>query len=200
MSWCERELASVNCYTSARRRIVRIAVRIGAIFIIAGSTAACFQPLYGDHSLNGQPSLQASLKSVDIQQIAQPNGSHLSRIAVQVRNDLVFDTTGGGETPPPRYRLKINLTQTNISVIVDIATNRPDVQNYGLNASYELVDIKTGKVVVKDQTFSRVSYDTPGEEQRFAADRALREAEDRASQVLADSIRNRLASYFIAGT
>jgi LPS-assembly lipoprotein len=200
MSWYEKLLAPINRRASAPRRTVRLAVRVGAICVVAGSTAACFQPLYGDHSLNGQPSLQTALKSVDVQQIAEPNGSHLSRIAVQVRNDLVFNTTGGGETPPPRYRLKINLTQTNISVIVDIATNRPDVQNYGLNASYELVDIKTGKVVVKDQTFSRVSYDTPGEEQRFAAERALREAEDRASQVLADSIRNRLASYFIAGT
>jgi LPS-assembly lipoprotein len=179
---------------------LRRSIRFGLVCAVAGLTAGCFQPLYGDHALNGQPSLQTALKGVDIQQITAPNGSPLSRIAVEVRNDLVFNTTGGGATPPPTHRLKITLSQSNVSVIVDITTNRPDVQNYGLNATYELIDIKTGKIVVKDQTFSRVSYDTPGEEQRFAAARALRDAEDRAAQVLADSIRNRLASYFIAGT
>jgi LPS-assembly lipoprotein len=175
-------------------------LRLAAVFAISGLTAACFQPLYGDHTLNGQPSLRTALKSVDVQQIVAPNGTPLSRIAVQTRNDLLFDTTGGEAQNPPTHRLKITLSSTQISVIVDISTNRPDVQNYGLNATYELIDVKTGKVVVKDQTFARVSYDVPGEEQRFAALRALRDAENRAAQEVADSIRNRLASYFIAGT
>ena len=37
-------------------------------------------------------------------------------------------------------------------------------------------------------------------EQRFAKSRGQRDAEDRATQVVAESIRNRLASYFVAGT
>ena len=56
------------------------------------------------------------------------------------------------------------------------------------------------KVVVRDQTFSRVSYDLPGEQQRFAGARALRDAENRAAQIIADNVRSRLASYFVAGT
>jgi LPS-assembly lipoprotein len=54
--------------------------------------------------------------------------------------------------------------------------------------------------VVTSQTFSRVSYNIPGQQQRFAGDRGLRDAENRAAQVIADNIRNRLASYFVAGT
>jgi LPS-assembly lipoprotein len=45
-----------------------------------------------------------------------------------------------------------------------------------------------------------VSFDIPGQEQRFAAVRGLRDAENRASQVLAEQIKQRLASYFLAGT
>ena len=181
--------------------ILRHALRLGAVIIIAGTTAACFQPLYSDRSLTtGEPSLRTALRSVDIQQIAAPNGSPLSRIANAVRNDLVFETTGGDAPPPPTHRLKITLGSSTLSVIVDIGTNRPDVTNYALNATYQLIEIKTGKVVVNDQTFSRVSYDLPGEQQRFAAQRALRDAENRAAQQIADNIRSRLASYFVAGT
>ena len=56
------------------------------------------------------------------------------------------------------------------------------------------------KNVVTDTTFAHVDYDNPGSEQRFAGQRALRNAEDNAIQVVADGIRNRLASYFVAGT
>jgi len=58
----------------------------------------------------------------------------------------------------------------------------------------------TGKKVVTGQTFSRVSYDIPGQQQRFAGDRGLRDAENRAAKVIAENIRSRLASYFAAGT
>ena len=74
------------------------------------------------------------------------------------------------------------------------------MENFGINATYELVEMKTGKVVVKDTTFSRVSYDIPGQQQRFARERGLRDAENRAAQVIAENIKSRLASYFVAGT
>ena len=66
--------------------------------------------------------------------------------------------------------------------------------------TYSLTEIGTGKVVVTGTTFARVSYDIPGQEQRFARVRGLRDAELRAAKVISDNIRSRLASYFIAGT
>ena len=86
------------------------------------------------------------------------------------------------------------------SIIVDVNTSRPDVENYGLNVTYTLTEIVTGKIVVTGTTFARVSYDIPGQEQRYARVRGLRDAELRAARVVADNIRSRLASYFIAGT
>ena len=50
------------------------------------------------------------------------------------------------------------------------------------------------------RAFARQSYDIPGQAQRFARSRGLRDAEDRAAKVIADNINQRLASFFIAGT
>jgi LPS-assembly lipoprotein len=117
-----------------------------------------------------------------------------------LRNGLIFGLTGGGPTAAANYKLDVRLTSSQTQVIVDIATARPDIQDYGIDATYTLKDITTGKTVVTGQTFSRVSYDIPGQQQRFAGDRGLRDAENRAAKVIADNIRSRLASYFVAGT
>ena len=47
---------------------------------------------------------------------------------------------------------------------------------------------------------TRVTYNVPGQQQRFAKDRGLRDAETRAAKEIAEQIRSRLASYFVAGT
>jgi LPS-assembly lipoprotein len=87
-----------------------------------------------------------------------------------------------------------------MSVIVDITSGRPDVEDYALNVNYTLTDIKTGKPVITGNTFARVSYDIPGQAQRFARARGLRDAENRAAKLIADNIKARLASFFVAGT
>ena len=63
-----------------------------------------------------------------------------------------------------------------------------------MNATYRMVEIATGKIVLQDSTFARVSYDIPGTQQRFAKQRALLDAGDRAAKVAAEAIRNQLAS------
>jgi LPS-assembly lipoprotein len=92
------------------------------------------------------------------------------------------------------------MSSTRLSVIVDLTSARPELENYGINAAYDLVELKTGRTVFSDVTFSRVSYDIPGQQQRFAQARGLRDAENRAAEVIAQAIRTRLASYFVAGT
>jgi len=174
--------------------------RVAAALAIAAFAGGCFQPLYGERSLTGGPVLRDQLSAVDVLQIEARKGTDEARIAVEIRNALLYDFTGGGYAAPPTHRLKIVMNSTRISIIVDVHTSRPDVENYGLNATYSLTEIGTGKVVVTGETFARVSYDIPGQEQRFARVRGLRDAETRAAKVIADNIRSRLASYFIAGT
>ena len=177
----------------------RLARSIAAL-AIAGLLAGCFQPLYGEHSLTGQPVLREQLSAVDVLQIEAPKGTDEARLAVEIRNAILFDFTGGGYAAPPTHRLKVSMSSTRSSVIVDVHTSRPDIENYGINATYSLTEIATGKIVVTGQTFSRVSYDIPGQQQRFARLRGLRDAESRAAKVIADNIMARLTSYFVAGT
>jgi LPS-assembly lipoprotein len=172
---------------------------LAALAAMAALQAACFQPLYGEVTPAGGTSVKAAMAQVDIAQIPAPNGTPESRIAVELRNALLFDLNGNNPAAPT-HRLNITIAAMRTSVIVDITTSRPDVENFGLTASYQLTDLRSGKIVLTDQTLSRVSYDIPGQQQRFARTRALRDAETRAAKVIADSIRTRLASYFIAGT
>ena len=175
--------------------------RLLAALALAGLTAGCFQPLYGDKTgVAGSSGIDQRLKSVDVAPIDSPNGTRLARVGVNMRNELIYDLTGGGGAASSNYRLDVKLTSTSLQVIVDVNTARPDIQNYGINASYVLSEVGTGKAVAKGTTFSRVSYNIPGQQQRFAGDRGLRDAENRAAQVIADNIRNRLASFFVAGT
>ena len=107
----------------------RLALRLAGVGAAGAMVAGCFQPLYGDASFTASstsPSVAATMATVDVNQIAAANGTPLSRIAVEVRNKLLFNLTGGGAAAPPAYRLNINLTANNLSVIVDINSGRPE--------------------------------------------------------------------------
>lgn len=175
----------------------RTAIRLALAFSLALLTAGCFQPLYGDPKVVPTAGLDDKLKTVEVAPINVPLGTRLSRVGVEVRSSLLTDTGSSGSK---RYRLAIQLTASQQQVIVDINTARPDIQNYGIDAVYTLTDTQTNKPVFRASTFARVSYNIPGQQQRFAGERGLRDAEDRAAQVIVDNIRSRLASYFVAGT
>lgn len=180
--------------------MMRVARIFGAL-ALASLTAGCFQPLYAERPTPaGGVGLATQLRTVDVAPIDAPGGSRLSRVSVGVRNELIYDLTGGSGGFSPTHRLDVKLAATQLQVIVDIATARPDVNNYGIDSTYTLTELATGRVVVKGQTFARVSYNIPGQEQRFAGERGLRDAENRAAKEIAENIRSRLASYFVAGT
>ena len=180
-------------------RVARLMVALA----LAGLTAGCFQPLYGDSAVVGggaSGNVLDKMRSVEVATVAATVGTRLPRVGGEVRNELIYQLTGGGAGGTTSYVLKITISSTNLQVISDVTTARSDVQNYGIDASYILTEVGTGKSVVTGSTFSRVSYDTPGQQQRFAGIRGLRDAENRAAKVIAENIRNRLASYFTAGT
>jgi len=180
----------------AALRLTRLAVVFGAASLVAG----CFQPLYGSHRSVGGDSVKDKLAEVQIGPIPTRQGTPQARLAVGLHNALQFDLNGGAGTNAPTHRLDVTVSQSGFTVIIDPSSGRPTAQVAGVAATYQLVEIATGKVVLKDSTFANVDYDSPGQEQRFAIQRAQRDAEDRAIQTAADTIRNRLASYFVAGT
>jgi LPS-assembly lipoprotein len=178
---------------------IRIAVRFLAVAALAALTAGCFQPMYAAHT-DGTPGLREKLQGVDVPPLNYPNGSREARLGVEIRNALAFKMYGSATGMPPTHKLVIRLTASRSSLIIDPATALPSIENYGIDAQYNLVDIATDKSVMTGSTFSRVSYDIPGSYQRFARSRAFRDAEDRACQEIAENIQTRLASFFYAGT
>jgi LPS-assembly lipoprotein len=176
-------------------------VRWAAVVVAAALTAACFQPLYGERSPGGlAPNVREALATVEVDQIAAPNGTPEARIAVELRNDVIFQLTGGAGAGTPAYRLAMKMSLSKAAIIVDIATGRTEAEIVGIDVTYTLTEIGTKKVVVNSTTFARVSSDIPGQQQRFARNRGQRDAENRATQVIAEQIRTRLASHFVAGT
>jgi LPS-assembly lipoprotein len=171
---------------------------------LAGLAAGCFQPLYGERSAfsgtSGGSGVVDKMRSIDVSPVVASAGTRLPRVGGEVRNELIYQLTGGGDANTNAYTLKITVSSTNLQVISDVNTARADVQNYGIDAYYKLIEVGTGKQLAAGSTFSRVSYDTPGQQQRFAGVRGLRDAENRAAKVIAENIRSRLASYFTAGT
>ena len=175
-------------------------VRAVLVLAMGALTSACFQPLYGSRTVGTEDSVRDKLTAIDIPEIKAANGTPEARIAVAVRNALLFDLNGGQTPSAPTHRLVITLYSTRTTVITDVSSGRPDAQVESINAMLTLTEIATQKTVLTTSTFARASFDIPGSAQRFAQSRAARNAEDRAVDVMAQNIRNRLASYFVAGT
>jgi LPS-assembly lipoprotein len=175
-----------------------LVVRLTFVMATAALAAGCFQPLYGERSLSGNPALRESLSAVDVLPVEAPAGSTDTRMAVQIRNDLIFNFTGGGAIQSPTHRLKIRITGGRSIIIIDRNTVLPTVEAYALTATYSLMEIGTGKTVVTGNATTNLSYDNAGT-QRFARISAMHDAERRAAQVLSEMITTRMSSYFVSG-
>jgi len=181
--------------------MVRAGIRLGFVLAVAGLAAGCgFHPVYGRDPSVGDESVRDRFAEVLVVPIPQRQGSPQARLAVTIQNALKFDLNNGATPVTPTHRLEVAVSPTNITVSIDPVTGRPQEGIGGVTATYKLVEIATGKIVLTDSTSSNVGYDIPGTQQRFAGQRAQLNAEDRAANVAADAIRNRLASYFAAGT
>jgi LPS-assembly lipoprotein len=178
----------------------RIAARFLAVAVLAALTAGCFQPMYAEHA-DGTPALRDKLKGVELPPFTdKPNASPEARIGVEIRNALAFKLYGNATGSPPTHRLEMKFQTSRSSLIVNPNTGLPTSENVGIDVQYNLIDNATNKSVMTGTTFARTSYDIPGSYQRFARQRAFRDAEDRAAQQIAENIGTRLASFFTAGT
>ena len=177
---------------------IRVASRFLIVAALAALTAGCFQPMYAEHA-DGTPGLRDKLMGVELPPIDKPNSSREARIGVAIRNALAFKLYGNASGGPPTHRLVIRFTTSRYDLLTDPNTGLPTSENYGIDAQYNLIDNATNKSVMTGTTFSHLSFDIPGSYQRFSRERALRDAEDRASQEIAENIKTRLASYFFSG-
>lgn len=177
----------------------RIVARLLGVIALAALTAGCFQPMYAEHT-DGTPGLRDKLMAIDLPPIDKPNTSPEARIGIDIRNALAFKLYGNATGSAPTHKLVLRFQTSRSSLIIDPNTGLPSSENVGIDAQYNLVELATNKSIMTGTTFSRTSYDIPGSYQRFARSRAFRDAEDRASEQIAENIKNRLAAFFTAGT
>src|SRR5215210_6975042 len=175
-------------------------IRIGAVIALGVLNAACFQPLYASRSVSGGTPLGTQMAQVEVERVDASNGTPEARVAVELQEALNFEMNGGGGLISPTHKLKVRMTVGRSSIISDITTGRVLSEITGIDSTFTLTELATGKAVMNGRTFARVSSDYPGQQQRFARVRARLDAENRAAKVIAENVRTRVASFFVAGT
>jgi LPS-assembly lipoprotein len=157
--------------------------------VLAGSIALALagcgiQPMYGGTTAGGAK-LAEVMSAVDVTPIP-------GRVGQRVRNELIFEDTGGGNAPLSRYRLDIVVAESVTNQLVQITGNSTG-QVYQLTASFKLVNLKDNKVMYQGAAISRAPYSRFQE--IFANVRARYDAENRAARTVAESIKTQVATF-----
>jgi LPS-assembly lipoprotein len=147
------------------------------------SLAGCgIQPLYGTTS--GGSRLAAAMAGVDVTPIP-------GRVGQRVRNELIFENTGGSGQTGTTYKLDIVIKESLTNELVKISGDAKS-QVYELDATFKLIS-NDGRVVLEGKATSRAPYERF--ETIFSNVRARYDAEDRAARTVAESIKVRIAAY-----
>ncbi|MEZ5773457.1 MAG: LPS assembly lipoprotein LptE [Hyphomicrobiaceae bacterium] len=161
---------------------------LGATLSAPILSACGFQPLYGTTAAG--TSVGDAMAAIDIAPIP-------GRVGQQVRNELIFKTTGGGLAAPPRFNLDIAIRESARNMLVQLDGNSNGVM-YSLDADFKLVRVADKETLLNAKASSQAAFQKV--ESIFANIRARRDAEDRAARVLADSIRTRVAAFLSTTT
>jgi LPS-assembly lipoprotein len=147
------------------------------------SLAGCgIQPLYGTTA--GGSRLAAAMAGVDVTPIP-------GRVGQRVRNELIFENTGGSGQTGTTYKLDIVIKETLTNELVQISGDAKS-QVYELDATFKLIS-NDGRVVLEGKATSRAPYERF--ETIFSNVRARYDAENRAARTVAESIKVRIAAY-----
>lgn len=159
-------------------------------FLLLGGCTSV-QPLYstGGNNSSQQSGVTAQqMKSIDI------SVAGTSLFQQSLYNDLIFDLRGGAAQANPDYTLLVTATAPQAAIAIDSGLNRPSASIINATARFQLTPKGSEKPVFIGAAYTTVTYDRSS--QRFANERAQRDAEKRAAGALSDDIAQRLAVYF----
>ena len=165
--------------------------------VAAGLTlglSACFRPLYGP-TASGQ-SLQTVLASIDVPEVEWP--SRLANTGHYLRSELIYALNGSGSDTPKRYQLKMTLTETQSSPVIDSSEGTASSSIVAGTLTYTLTSLDGKTVVTQGTATSTASFDRFP--QRFANIRAAKDAEVRLAKTLAEQVKTRLAATLSASS
>lgn len=160
---------------------------LGVSIAILASVTACgndgFRPLYGPTASG--IGTQQKLAALEVAPIP-------SRVGQRIRNELIFQDTGGGEPAPPLYRLEITIRESVTSTLV---TPRGESlsQIYSLEAQFKLINIKDKKVLLQGGSHARAAFERYPS--IYSNVRAREDAENRAANTMANELKTRVAAF-----
>ncbi|WP_375460902.1 LPS assembly lipoprotein LptE [uncultured Enterovirga sp.] len=167
-------------------RYIRPALAAG----IALAAAGCLRPLYGP-TASGVP-LQEALASISVENVTTPLGQE--RLGHYLRSELIFDLDGSGQVSRKKYRLTLDASESVQVTTTDTVTGRADAALLNVTVKYVLLSNDGSRPIGSGTARTTATYFR--DPQRFANVRAARDAEIRASKLIADDIKQRLAALF----
>jgi len=176
------------------KSLARLAVVASLSTGMSLGLTACFKPLYGP-TASGE-SLQTVLAAIDVPEIDWPDNQAV--MGHYLRSELIYALNGSGSTTPKRYALKLALTKSLTTPVVDTETGRASSAIVGGTLTYTLTSLDGSKIITQGSATSSASFDRST--QRFATLRAGRDAEIRLAKVLAEQVKTRLAATLSAGS
>jgi LPS-assembly lipoprotein len=114
------------------------------------------------------------------------------RVGQQLRNEFIYQSTGGGARAQPVYRLEVAVRESVTSTLIE-TTGDARAQVYNLDASFKLIRIADSTVVMEGKSYSRAAFDRFSS--IYANVRAREEAENRAAKTIGEELRTRIAAY-----
>ncbi|EFL89693.1 LPS assembly lipoprotein LptE [Ahrensia sp. R2A130] len=148
-----------------------------AVLLVAGCTV---EPLRGARTTVGSGIVSDNLLATSVAEVN-------TRVAQQVRNELLFALHGGNNNVPPRYQVKLGVTATASALSIQSSSLAPTSARVVVSASYTATEIATNRVVAQGNRRTFAAYDRTT--QSFANERAERDAENRAAKEVAEQIR-----------
>ena len=162
---------------------------IGIALLMAPALAGCdsaagFRPMYGSVGLGGG---DAAARMAQVEFAIIPG-----RVGQRVRNELIFQSTGGGNPLPAAYRFDVTIREQIVSTLVR-TDGEAQSQIYNLDARFQLVRLSDKKVVLTGTSYGRAGFERVTA--IFANVQAREDAENRAARTVATDIKSRLAAY-----
>ena len=121
--------------------------------------------------------------------LKKPN---MGRVGQRLRNELIYQTTGGGNAIEPIYRLEIIIRESLTPTLVQQDGNSSG-SVYNLNTSFRLVRLADRSVALTGESNGRIAFQRF--DSVFANVRARQDAEDRAAKTVGEELKGRLAAY-----
>jgi LPS-assembly lipoprotein len=167
------------------RRAAAMAVVGLSVALTGCESGSGFRPLYAAGPTGTSATLDR-LSQVEISSIP-------SRIGQRIRNELIFQATGGGGvTTNPAYRLDVAIRESVTSSMVS-RTGDTAAQIYNLDANFKLTRLSDKKVVLDGTAYGRAAFERYTS--IYSNVRAKDDAENRAARTVAADLKGRLAGF-----